>query len=370
MSDYQRIKNSIKESVEADFNQAIQDGRVVGAEPIPVNGNVVNAQGEVSSEAAVDDAAQNSPAPAGDEGVSDTTETTSDVPSTPTVPPGMESLIAENGKIMGKYNSWEDLANGFMHLNQTLTSTLDENTALKGRIAGQGEFVPPAAMAPVGSAGAPQGDDPLPSAEDLAKDPAVARFAEETGADPASVGKLAGIIYDRTMQTVMPQLQQQANQSQAQRAEAEAEMYMRQHHPEAYNHATEIQNFVRATPELADMVQRALNNGDRKYAMELAWREYRTAANIHQEKVTRAKAEDADVERKQARADASSPSTPSAPIASKDLKKPAGVSREKLQDLIRREKAGDREAAAERRYETYGKSLPDWMFPNREPRGN
>lgn len=371
MSKHREMTENLRNEVVEEFNQAIKDGRVVGAEPVPVDGNVVSSTGNVSPDAVADELQEPAPEKEQKQEPDPAQETTSAPESdTPTVPEGMEGLIAENGLILGKYKTWDELRNGYMNLNRTLTSTLDENTALKGRIAGQGEVIPPAAPAPVSSAGVPSGDDLQLSAEDLAKNPAVARFAEETGADPASIGKLVGILYDQTMQAVMPKLQEQTSQTAAMKAEAEAEAAMKRLHPEAYAHAEEVQNFVRATPELADMVQRALKNGDRLYAMQLAWREYQQAAGLHQEKVTRAKSEEDESERKQARADAGGSPSPSAPVAAKELQQKPQPSREHLQNLMDRERMGDREAAAERRYLTYGSILPDWMFPNRQSRGN
>lgn len=223
------------------------------------------------------------------------------------LPAGLEDLIGPNGK----YRTVEDFRKGYWNLNNTLSSTADELSALRSRAATAPGPTPrddsPPAYLPGSTPGAaprvnPAAQQPL----DWTKNAAVVKVSEESGVPVEAIAQLAATIAATTTEQIAPAVDAKLAPMTAM-TDAEAEM--NRLYPNAKHHVQDVANFVKLTPSVQNTMARLLKAGDYFGAMEYGYTMYTVRTGIQTEAGMQADAATAEAARVAAQAAGGQPTS-------------------------------------------------------------
>jgi hypothetical protein len=301
---------AISAGVTAEFNRMVEAGAITGVPKIPVK-----------DEKPVE---STSPAP------------TPAVPAPTAEPAPAPTPAPETGKIFDKYANLDEAKKGYFSAVNTLSSVLDESAKKDEEIARLRSQVTAPRVDQERERVNPAARNPM----DWTKDPAVVKASEETGMPVDALAGMAQSIMDRVPQIADQMFQERLAPMQA---VAEAETYMRATYPDALNHTKEVENFIKANPNVGRTVGALIRAGDPKAAMEYAWTNYTLSTGIGIETKMKANSEVAEAERTKARAAAGLPTSPTTPVHSIDDGPPKPTA-EEIEFLKEKAKGGDEKA--------------------------
>jgi len=194
-----------------------------------------------------------------------------------------------------KYNTLEELKNGYFNAVNKLSEVLDENARLKSQSA---PVNPPPAMLPGSAPGDALRVNPTTRSIDIKKvvDELVKSSEESGQIDPTMLLDAVTNIADQVSRNAVQDVLRPRD------AMAEAELYMRQKYPDSVNHGPEMGNFVKSDPIVADTMLSLMEAGKFKAAFEYAWTTYTVQKGISVERGMEANSQIAEEERVRARA--------------------------------------------------------------------
>jgi hypothetical protein len=290
-----QIRAAMSAQITSEFNTLIDQGAITGIPKIPVAGApapVVSAPAAASPAAVAPVvAAPVAPAPGPTPAASASS--------------GFEGLVEENGLILGKYRTVEELRKGVFHTVNALSKTADELSALRTQTAAAPQPTTVQADTPGGS---PRINPVARNPIDFSTDPVLKQFAEESS-----------VPTDLLIQAIDRVATARAEQISAEVVNAkidplqrmtEAETYMRTKYPDSVNHINEVSNFLKTNVDEAVIVAELVQMGKPAKAMEYAFKQYAAQVGLDLTKKMEANAAVAEEERLAARAQAGLPTSP------------------------------------------------------------
>ncbi len=342
-----QIRAAMSAQITREFNTLVDQGAITGVDKIPVAGDPAPAPTEPVPAAAASPAAATtaSPAPA----------PASSASASAAAAPKTEIPFDKETHGLGKYNTLEELRKGVFYTVNALSTTADELSALRQKLAA----VPPDATVPASVPGGSARINPVArNPIDFSADPVLKQFAEESS-----------VPTDLLIQAIDRVATARAEQISAEVVNAkidplqrmtEAETHMRTKYPDSVNHINEVSNFLKSTPDEAVIVAKLVQMGEPAKALEYAFKQYAANVGLDLKKKMEANAAVAEEERLVARAQAGLPTSPNTGVMAARPSTEAPT-REEIQAL--NEAAGpglsQDQAAVIRRRRLLGNMLPE-----------